>query len=149
MIRPVISAGWYRETNPRSRLQSGSNPRERQSACVDHHLQARGTEAYAHAEAACHPFVSSYTLLFFSSVTLLVTIVRAAPSATILVAAGRLENHKGSATNQSPRPKRFLKYNEKPTRDYSQVLPRTHIRGRTWRHRCQFSESGLYRYQPC
>ena len=47
-----------------------------------------------------------------------------------------------------PGPKSFLKYNENPTRNHSWILPRTHARDRTWRHRCQFSESGFIDINP-
>ena len=66
--------------------------RERQPACADHPIHAWCAETHANAEAACHPDVSSYTLRFFSSVTLLVTVVRIAAGDAICVANRRLEN---------------------------------------------------------
>ena len=54
------------------------------------------------------PSSSSYTFRFFSSVTLLVTVVRTAAGDTICVAAGRLEKRKGRAVDQSQRAPKVL-----------------------------------------
>ena len=72
-------------------------------------LQACGTESYADSETASVSEMPRPTpVRFFSSVTLLVTVVRTASGGTICIAAGRLEKREGRAVNQSQRAPKVL-----------------------------------------